>query len=172
MQQAAGRGLVTARKYGTSAARRRDDIATVLDPFQWMVAHVPDTFPEVTARDTLCQECGNGQVEGDEPCDGPDLGGQSCQGLGYTGGSLSCRPWCEIDTTACTAAYCGDGVREGSEVCDGDDLGGATCGDFGYPGGSVACSGTCELDLSGCTGLDAGALDAGLPSLDAGVPEN
>lgn len=38
--------------------------------------------------------CGNGVVEGDEVCDGEDLGGEDCVSQGYDGGTLACLPDC------------------------------------------------------------------------------
>lgn len=46
--------------------------------------------------------CGDGVREGWEQCDNGDLGGRSCASLGYTGGTLSCAPACEFNTSACT----------------------------------------------------------------------
>lgn len=48
--------------------------------------------------------CGNGKLEAPEACDDMDHGGQTCQslGLGYSGGTLVCKPTCVFDTTGCT----------------------------------------------------------------------
>jgi len=46
--------------------------------------------------------CGNGTVEEGEQCDGSDLAGQTCESLGYAGGTLSCNPDCTFDTSGCT----------------------------------------------------------------------
>lgn len=46
--------------------------------------------------------CGNDSVEGDEQCDGSDLGGQTCVSLGYYGGTLACKADCTFDTSGCT----------------------------------------------------------------------
>jgi hypothetical protein len=46
--------------------------------------------------------CGNGAVERDEQCDGEDLGGATCESLGYTlDGTLSCTAGCAYDTSLC-----------------------------------------------------------------------
>jgi YVTN family beta-propeller protein len=45
--------------------------------------------------------CGNGALEGGEECDGSNLGGESCTTLGFSGGSLSCRPRCASGDNNC-----------------------------------------------------------------------
>jgi hypothetical protein len=52
--------------------------------------------------------CGNGVREGDEACDGADLGGQSCTTLtsGFVqGGTLVCAADCTFDTSDCRRAF-------------------------------------------------------------------
>lgn len=46
--------------------------------------------------------CGDGVAERDEECDGDDLGTNSCESLGFAGGTLGCRNNCDFDQTACT----------------------------------------------------------------------
>ena len=51
-------------------------------------------------------ECGNGIADVDDQCDGADLGGQTCQGLGYTlGGTLACTAGCGFDTSNCVTEH-------------------------------------------------------------------
>jgi hypothetical protein len=46
--------------------------------------------------------CGNGVIESGEVCDGADLGGQTCVGLGFSGGTLACNAGCSaFNTSAC-----------------------------------------------------------------------
>ncbi|MCA9611058.1 MAG: hypothetical protein KC619_35935 [Myxococcales bacterium] len=45
--------------------------------------------------------CGDGARSGAEVCDGTDLGGQSCAGLGLGDGLLTCNSACMLDTTGC-----------------------------------------------------------------------
>jgi hypothetical protein len=45
--------------------------------------------------------CGSGVIETGEDCDGTQLGGQTCTGLGYTGGTLKCTETCTFDTSGC-----------------------------------------------------------------------
>ena len=45
--------------------------------------------------------CGNNIKEINEECDDPDLGGQTCTSLGYSGGNLSCNSNCTFNTSQC-----------------------------------------------------------------------
>jgi agmatine/peptidylarginine deiminase len=45
--------------------------------------------------------CGDDEIDGDEDCDGPWLGGATCESLGYDGGELACDEHCELDTSDC-----------------------------------------------------------------------
>jgi len=49
-------------------------------------------------------ECGNSKLEEGEDCDGTKLGGETCTGLGFTGGTLKCADDCTFDTSKCTSA--------------------------------------------------------------------
>jgi len=48
--------------------------------------------------------CGNGVIEGDEDCDGAELGGADCTtiGGGFTSGTLACASDCTFDTAQCS----------------------------------------------------------------------
>ena len=95
--------------------------------------------------------CGNDAIETCEVCDGTDLGGETCEGLGFDGGDLACLPDCSgYDTSGCVFYECGNGTKEGTEECDGIDLGGATCESLGYDYGDLACTAGCAFDASGC----------------------
>jgi hypothetical protein len=74
--------------------------------------------------------CGDGvRNQLTEACDGPDLGGVTCQALGFLGGTLQCAPDCTFDASGCTGVpFCGDGVvNRIGEQCDRTDLAGASC---------------------------------------------
>ena len=96
--------------------------------------------------------CGNGVVEGDEACDGDDLGGASCADFGFDDGALVCDPACDLVTDACFT--CGDGELALGEVCDGTNLAGQSCASLGFGGGTLSCSADCQTIVDdGCTPL-------------------
>ena len=107
--------------------------------------------------------CGDGVIDGGEDCDGSDLGGASCESLGFTAGSLACLGDCTLDVSNCS--LCGDGMIEGSEECDTGALGGASCEDVGCGAGLPDCSESCFLSFASCTDCamcdDNGVCDAG-----------
>jgi cysteine-rich repeat protein len=70
--------------------------------------------------------CPNGVREGDEECDGDDLGEVTCASLGFELGTVVCGEGCLLDDSACRDPECGDGMLEGDEECDD---GGAEDGD-------------------------------------------
>ncbi|MBU1240136.1 hypothetical protein KJ865_10555, partial [Myxococcota bacterium] len=113
---------------------------------------------DCTIGTEICEYFGRCQDETVQPlfeeCDMSDLGGATCESLGYYGGTLGCTGGCRFDVTQCEGAgYCGDAVANGSEQCDGSDLNGHTCATMGYYGsGGVACNADCTLDLSACGG--------------------
>lgn len=119
------------------------------------------------------EQCGNGAIDDGEDCDGTELGGMDCVGLGLAGGTLACSG-CTFDTTMCADAICGDGVIGGAEECD--CAGGActpaglqdqACTDMPAPsggnfsGGALACDATCLIDESGCWACGDGTINEG-----------
>ena len=95
--------------------------------------------------------CGNGLIDPGESCDGIQLGGASCESLGYAGGgSLGCKADCTFDTGDCQESPCGNGVIDGNEQCDRANLASTTCQDLGYGGGTLRCTSTCQFDTSAC----------------------
>jgi hypothetical protein len=136
--------------------------------------------------------CGDGDVEYPEVCEcGPDqdcgsedddVNGQTCEGLGYDGGSLSCAGGClEFFTGDCTgeAPVCGDGYCEPPEDavscpedcaenpecyddCTIEGCEGQPCGDEGY----ICVVGVCELVCDG------GEIQCGGECVDPMVDEN
>lgn len=66
--------------------------------------------------------CGDDVAAGDEPCDGVDLKGQSCQLEGFGGGLLSCKADCKgFDTSACEPAVAPGKVVINELTSAGDD---------------------------------------------------
>ena len=103
--------------------------------------------------DGSAEICGDGVKGAGEECDGEDLGGETCESLGYESGELGCRADCTFDKSFCEGeGECGNNVREADEDCDGDDLGGATCETLGYDGGELRCSSDCTFDTELCEG--------------------
>ena len=108
--------------------------------------------------------CGNGQLDAGEECDGTNLGGATCAGEGFFGGTLACNSNCTLDTSECSD--CGNNVIDPGEACDGSALSGATCSAAGCAGGTLLCDSTCTgYDRSLCTGCPAcdgdGVCEAG-----------
>lgn len=69
-------------------------------------------FISVSAQDILdtigatvkISICGNNIIEGGEDCEGADLNGQTCVGLGFGPGTLTCDIACSFDTYDCSPA--------------------------------------------------------------------
>lgn len=95
-----------------------------------------------------CIYCGDGVRNGPEACEGGDLGGQSCQGLGFTGGNLSCNSNCTHNTAGCFNAFCGDGVCNNGET-------------------SCSCPGDCPDDPNSCSPCECGGFSGNCACDDA-----
>jgi len=120
----------------TALARR--DFLTALDVMAYIIGHLVARSPEhaepAAARRVVTgvfdvrrgldfraatAECGNGTRETGEACDGADLGGFTCETVGYASGTLACEPSCRLNYTGCVAnPVCGNGVLEINEECD------------------------------------------------------
>jgi len=75
--------------------------------------------------DTDPASCGDNTIEGDEICDGSSLGGETCTGLGYASGTLSCEALtCVFDETDCVEA-----LPECQDECTGTTDIEYECGD-------------------------------------------
>ncbi|MBX7078470.1 MAG: hypothetical protein K1X88_04715 [Nannocystaceae bacterium] len=99
--------------------------------------------------------CGNDVREGDEVCDGSDVGDATCESEGFVGGTLACNAQCDgFDTSGCTS--CGNGMIDAREDCDGDDLGDNACTDLGFDEGTLACDASCVFDTSACVAYSCG----------------
>ena len=102
--------------------------------------------------------CGNSLIDGNESCDGSALGGETCEGLGFASGSLTCTAGCGFDVSGCVpvaADTCGDGVIDAGEECDQGAIPELQSCDLrtggAEPYGELVCGANCTLDTSGCT---------------------
>jgi hypothetical protein len=86
--------------------------------------------------------CGDDEAEGLEVCDGDDLRGQTCQGLGYVTGTLACTGDCAaLDDAGCTGVpgswTCSASTYAADDGCD------CACGawdpDCDVPGATYGC---------------------------------
>ena len=83
--------------------------------------------------DGECEErsvCGDEVITGAEVCDDNDLGGETCQGLGFLGGTLACADDCvSFDTSGCTEAECegGGDCEDRTDECMTVVCQGGTC---------------------------------------------
>ena len=117
----------------------------------------------VSCTGTTSSYCGDGVIGYGERCDGTSLGGQTCQTLGYTGGTLACSSFsCAWDTASCTGtSTCGNGVINIGEQCDGTNLASQTCQTLGYTNGYLSCDYyTCLRDVRGCYNATGGTWTA------------
>ena len=100
-------------------------------------------------------DCGDGFINATlgEECEGSDLGGASCQSLGFDTGALVCGSDCRFLTGQCEKR-CGNGTLDPGETCDGD-AGVPGCPTFGVR----RCTAACQVDSAWCVSapLQAGA---------------
>jgi hypothetical protein len=110
-------------------------------------------------RDT-CQTCvGDCQPTAvTEVCDGNDLGGRTCQDLGYAGGLLGCTSRCTLDTSACTTC-----VPDGCHIRSCRPV--VAPGPFGVDDLALTASDT-EIDLVWATWTIEGRLRGQLSRFD------
>jgi hypothetical protein len=97
---------------------------------------------------TICNEdtdscdplayCGNGTIDPGEDCDYTNLGGETCESLGFGGGVLACSESCTFDTSGCTPLpFCGDSTIDPGEDCD--PPGGCCAADCTYEPAGASC---------------------------------
>jgi len=122
---------------------------------------------DTTGCTKIGPDCGNGEIDGDEQCDGTNLNEQSCETQGFDGGTLGCTATCQFDTTGCTkiGPDCGNGEIDEGEQCDGTNLNEQTCETQGFDGGTLGCTATCQFDTTSCTKIES---DCGNGEIDEG----
>lgn len=99
--------------------------------------------------DKAADTCGNGFIEPGETCDGTNFGVNSCEGLGYDAGFLTCNADCTVSDSTCRFFECGNGFADPGEECDSTTT--LSCLDFGFlQEGEVTCGDDCIADTSAC----------------------
>ena len=135
-----------------------DQISSCRDKDDYEPCDYRDSPLYSVCRNGIClvPSCGDSIIDPGEICDGTDLGGETCESIGYhEGGVLGCLSDCTgFDTSGCAGGYCGDGRVNGDEVCDGDDFGAESCQTQGFHEGNLVCHEDCtEFDASDCHGF-------------------
>ncbi len=107
-------------------------------------------------------ECGDGELDPGESCDGSALRRTECSSVDarFETGTLGCTDDCTYDTSGCGG--CGDGSLDAGEDCDGALLRETACAAFDprFDGGTLGCDPSrCAYDTSDCRGCGDGILD-------------
>ncbi len=114
-----------------------------------------------TSSCTRLPDCGNGELDPSETCDGTNFGQiDSCTdyNASFSGGTLKCTSTCQLDTSSCIEKpKCGNGYIDIGETCDGINLGplSGKCIDYNpstFTGGNISCN-NCKIDTSKCQGI-------------------
>ncbi len=102
-----------------------DLVAAIRNSSNWIGSNTGLDGPDCT---WTVNTCGDGFLNGDDVCDGPELDGADCRDEGYAAAqSVTCAVDClSIDYSTCTNT-CGDGNDEPGEACDGGGINTASC---------------------------------------------
>jgi hypothetical protein len=99
--------------------------------------------------------CGNNVKESGEDCDGADLNGATCISRGYIGGTLTCRPSCEFNTTNCESTVLGSPGGGGGAPTPQPPATTAIFKGMAYPGSDVTLLKDGQVVASSKAGADA-----------------
>lgn len=111
--------------------------------------------------------CGNGSIDGGEPCDDNTEFCTAIDPVLYSGGKAKCLKDCSgYDVATCDEVphECGNTVKEGPEACDGDTKNCVDIDAAKYGGGKAKC-------LADCTGYDTATCDEKVPECGNDVIE-
>ncbi|HAA54434.1 MAG TPA: hypothetical protein DCE42_06740, partial [Myxococcales bacterium] len=74
------------------------------------------TFDTSTCKKSQpTNDCGNGQIDQGEECDGTALDNQTCQTKGFDSGDIKCSAACKFDTSGCANA---SGKKAFGQICE------------------------------------------------------
>ncbi len=100
-------------------------------------------------------DCGDGELNLGEECDGDEFGGRTCPSFGFDTGALSCSAGCVIDTSGCA------GVETCADGRDNDGDGAADCADDEC---SAFCSDVCSDPIAIAVPASVSGSNFGKPS--------
>lgn len=83
-------------------------------------------------------DCGNGQLDADEECDGTNLNQKTCDDYGFPTGELVCLGNCKLDTSQC------GGIEHCADNLDNDNDGAADCIDTDC---TAKCASACDTPI-------------------------
>jgi hypothetical protein len=114
-----------------------------------------------------CHRCGDGVKNGPEECDGYDLGGATCEDLGWLpggGGTPICDDMCQLGEGSCSGSLCGASLPsppDGMGACDDPwiDAEGACTRDCPQVGPHV-CSDSIDCPADRTCAVDCGGLSS------------
>lgn len=124
----------------------------------WRTGLANPSGPFTNPTDPNSNFCGDGIFQPNEECEGTNLLGETCAGLGLIKGQLSCSDRCVYDVSLC--GDCGDGVKQSNEDCDGTDFGVGSCEMMGFEGGTLGCDASCKIVTTACLGDNHGSVPA------------
>ncbi|MCA9662057.1 MAG: SBBP repeat-containing protein, partial [Myxococcales bacterium] len=117
----AGPGSDTDADADTDTAAQTETDPT--DPTDPTTADTDETSDTAATTDDGEPSCGDGVREGEEACDGADLGSNTCASAGFVdGGELTCTDACTLDVSGCAACQewfhelGGQGMDSGSAI--------------------------------------------------------